>query len=218
MRVAVGPQQVELHVDDAGGVVGALQEGAELQEVVGLVAQQGDLCGAEDHHRLLLHRFDQRTAIERAAVDAQAPVELEPQRVQALPHIDRDVVALFAGVAPGRADRAHDRGGVVLVDHQEVDQAGQPAARLLLGLAELVLHAEDRGDASRFLAARLQRHALGRLDEPRRRLGALQVASHPIEVLGGAAQHVRSLPPQLRWGGIAVIRRRRGHGLLSRRP
>ncbi len=137
---------MELHVDDAGGVVGALQEGAELQEIVGFVAQQGDLGGAEDHHRLLLHRFDQGAAIERGAVDAQPAVELEPERVQALPHIDRDVVALLAGVAPGSADRAHDRGGIVLVDHQEVDQAGQPAARLLLGLAELVLHAEDRRD------------------------------------------------------------------------
>ena len=84
MRVAVRPQQVKLHVEDAGGVVGALQEGAELQEIVGLVAQQGDLGGAEDHHGLLLHRFDQRAAIERGAVDAQAAVELEPQRVQAL--------------------------------------------------------------------------------------------------------------------------------------
>ena len=72
MRVAVGPQQMELDVEDAGGVVAALEEGAELQEIVGLVAQQGDLRGAEDHHRLLLHRFDQRAAIERGAVAAQA--------------------------------------------------------------------------------------------------------------------------------------------------
>ena len=180
---------MELDVEDAGGVVGALEEGAELQEVVGLVAQQRHLRGAEDHHRLLLHRFDQRAAVEQGAVAAQALAQLQPQAVQALPDIDRDVVALLAGVAPGRADRAHQRGGVVLVDHQEVDQAGQPAARLLLGLAELVLHAEDRGHAGRLLAARLQGHALRRLDQPRRRLGALQVAAHPVDVLGGAAQH-----------------------------
>ena len=195
VRIAAGAQQVELDVEDAGCVVAALEEGAELKEIVGLVAQQGDLRCTEDHHRLLHHQFDQGAAVENGAIAAQARAEFQPQPVQALPDVDGEVVAFLARVAARRADRTHDRGWVVLVEDEKVDEAGKSMA-LLLDLPELVFHAEDRGNAGSLLAARLQRHALRRLDEARRRLGALQIAAHPVEILGGAAQHGESIRPR----------------------
>src|SRR3569833_788411 len=82
------------------------------------------------------------------------------------------------------------------------EEVGEPAAAtlaLLLALlllllmgAELVVHAEDRDHALGLLAARLQRHALRRLDQPRRSLGPQQEAAQPEEEQHGQAQQGRN--------------------------
>ena len=58
--LVVGQQHVVFHVEDARGVVGPLQEGAELVEVEGVVAQDGVEQRAAEQRRARLDPVEQR--------------------------------------------------------------------------------------------------------------------------------------------------------------
>ena len=82
---AARQQHVIFHVEDARGVVGALDEGAEADEAEGVVMQHGAEHDAAEEMRALLHPIE-----EIAVTPALQPLEieilhLEPGRVQAFP-------------------------------------------------------------------------------------------------------------------------------------
>src|SRR4029453_5924342 len=56
----------------------------------------------------------------------------------------------------------------------------------------LALPQDDRDRVPRVDRGRLQVHAVRGFEEAHRVLGALQVAPHPVQVLGGGAEHQRA--------------------------
>ena len=82
---ALRQKHVIFHVEDARGVVGALDEGAEADEAEGVVMQHGAEHDAAEEMRALLHPIE-----EIAVAPALQPLEieilhLEPGRVQTFP-------------------------------------------------------------------------------------------------------------------------------------
>ena len=74
-QLAVRQQDVVFDVEDARGVVGALQEGAELVEVEGVVAQDGIEERAAEQRRALLDPVEERRQLvgaERGRVDGRS--------------------------------------------------------------------------------------------------------------------------------------------------
>ena len=133
----------------------------------------------EEVVRIVEHVF------ERAAV-ADHQVEL----VDVLPHLGRDDLADAAGVFAGRPQAGQDRIRVLGVEREKLDDAflGGRADALL----KLVVVAGDHHQRPPLLAG-LARHVEAEVqihrDEAGNVLGPLDVAAHPVDRIGDAAQH-----------------------------
>ena len=89
----LGQQHVILHVEDARGVVGALQMQAEPREPVGVVAQHGAVGRAVEPQRGFLHEAQElRQFLAGAGALAPDFLQLDPGRVDGVPHLDVSAV------------------------------------------------------------------------------------------------------------------------------
>src|SRR3546814_6075471 len=84
-----------------------------------------------------------------------------------------------------------DRRGIVRRERQEVDNVARTGRAAVQG-ESLVAAGNDQGRLPRaaalFADMALQRHAVRHIADARHVLGALAVAHHPVEIVGGAAQ------------------------------
>ena len=191
--LAPGQQHVVLHVEDAGGVVGALEEGAELREVEGIVAQHGVRVGAVEQQRAVLHPLEQPQVALADAPGGLERAQLEPGVVERLPHVGGQRGAHGAGVAArGLEARQHAR-RVVGIAHQEIDHAlGRDLRVLLQIVGRAARRGQRRGPLVALAAHRVgeARHALPGGQDAGDVLRALHVAREPEEPVGGATEHV----------------------------
>ena len=176
--------------EQRGDGVAALQEAPRLDELPALRVAEGRVGEAlEEVDRLLdgaeeLVRLPPPDRVDGRAAHGQV------EAVDLLPHLGADLLAHLARVLPRGQDAGDHRGGVALVEGQMAgDFVRVDPVRGRRGL-EALQHAHP------VLAARLGRSLQVErqvdVDQPRGVLGALQVAAHPIEVIGDARKHTSS--------------------------
>src|SRR6266436_1962619 len=120
-----GQQDVILHVEDARGVVGALEESAQAREVERLAAHDGAIGDAAEEMRALLHPVEELGGAGAGDAVAGNGAHLEPGGVQRLPHLGGDQPAHRVPVLARPFQARVDRGRVLLVERHEFDQRGQ---------------------------------------------------------------------------------------------
>src|SRR3954466_6835605 len=192
----LGKQHVILHVENARGVVGALQMQPEPREPVGVVAQHGPVGRAVESQRGLLHEAQEfRQFLPRRGALAPDFLQFDPGTVDGVPHLGGQRGAYRARVEPRRLDAILDRGGVGIRERQILDDV------LLVGfLINFVETGADAGGQQRRIPlvglADIGRRQRGypqrRIDGARKIFGALDIAGQPVQVFGGARQHANS--------------------------
>ena len=131
-----------LHVEDAGGVVGALDIDAEPREPVAVVAQHRPVGRAVEDQRDVLHPVEEAgefLAIHALLLEA---LELQPGSVERVPHLRGQRGAHGTGVGARLGEAVADRGRVVGVKGQEV--ADIALVGLAIGGGEFILAAGGR--------------------------------------------------------------------------
>ena len=160
-----------LHVEDARGVVGALDEGAEADEAEGVVMQHGAKHDAAEEMRALLHPVE-----EIAIAPALQPLEveilhLEPGRVEALPGLARDGGALGAGILARRVDQGPDATAVLRLERNIANDGlvVELVIKLVKAAAGAWGNVEDRLEVERLLVDRRgqKRHAEAHIEHAR---------------------------------------------------
>ena len=106
-HLVVRQQHVVFDVEDARGVVGALEEGAELVEVEGVVAQDGVEQRAAEQRRALLDPVEQRRQLVGVDAWLASMAENSIQALLRLSHISR-VSAVRCARALRRAVARHE--------------------------------------------------------------------------------------------------------------
>src|SRR5450755_1119503 len=185
-------QHVILHVENAGGVVGALQMQAEPREPVGVVAQHGSVGRAVEAERGLLHEAQEsRQFLARIGALVPDLLQFDPGAVDGVPHLGGQRGAHRARIQPRGLDAVPDRGGigrckrqvfddVLFVGHlvglveAGADAGGQERGIPFIGLADI---GGGKGGDSQ-----------GRVDGSRDIFRAFDIAGEPVQVLGGARQ------------------------------
>ena len=208
---------VELGVEDARGVVGALQLRAEADEVVALVLQQRAEDGTAKQRGAHLHPVEEfRRAVVHALLVALR-AQVEPGGIEGFPHLGGDRAAHGMRVLARGAQAGEQRRWVVGVGDEEV-QHRVGAHRIVAGEVRL-LQAVERDQRLPVAVGgfgRLhQRQAPGDVEQAGEVFGALDQARHPEQVVGGTAQHGR-----VSAGRRKRARRRAGRGraLIVRAP
>jgi hypothetical protein len=185
-------QHVILHIDDARGVVGALQERAEPHEPVGVVAEHRVRHGAAEELRTLFHPVEQLADVLGREVVFPETAHVEPGRIDRVPHVDGECRPDRARVAPRRFDAGQDRGRIVGVARQMVDHGG--SGRILVLGVEAFVAAQRHQRRMPFAGIgaglhRQARHAHADVEQACRVLDPLHVAGQPVQAVGGAAKH-----------------------------
>ena len=150
--LGLGQQHMIFDVEDARGVVGALDEGAEPDEAEGVVMQHGAEHHAAEQMRALLHPIE-----EIAIAPAREPGEVEilhlqPGRVEALPGFAGNGRALGAGILARELDQRPDRGGIGRLErHIAHDRFMRQLAVKLAEAAVARRDGEDRLEMQRLL-------------------------------------------------------------------
>ena len=86
-------QDVVFHVEDARGVVGALDERAEAREVERFAAHDRAVGDAAEEVRALLHPVEEARRLRPDDALALERAHLDPRRVERLPHLGGDLPA-----------------------------------------------------------------------------------------------------------------------------
>ena len=180
---------VEFHVQQARGVVGAFQKGAQAQEPERLVHQHGAQHHAACQVRAIFHPLEETAGVILQDVGLQQGLRLDPGLVVGFPDFGGELATHSAGILARGLDAGDDGGRIVGIGGHELDDVpgpdivmlttvgrqqladGQQAFPALLGLG-----GRDRQHAG--LAVHIQ-HAGGVF-------GALDIAGHPQQVIGGA--------------------------------
>jgi len=191
-EVHLRQQDVVFHVEQARGVVGALQMVAEMQEIVVVVPELGGVDGAAHEGGgaggpvgELAHR---QLAAGRAFQFAQFLIGV----VERVPDLRGERGADDPAVLAGVAQAGGDRGRVVVVEEEMAFDVALDRLAVLVG--EGVRGAGGAQERVPFVAVAVagigdQRDAGADFEEAGGGLGALHVAGEPVEVGGGAAQH-----------------------------
>ena len=110
-------------------VVGALDVDAEAREPVGVVAQHGSIGAPVEVERGLLHEVEEAIEFVALQLDATGLAllethELEPGRVDRLPHLGGQRDADRAGVGARESDAIADRREIVAREGEILDDVG----------------------------------------------------------------------------------------------
>ena len=187
-------QQVIFHVENARGVVGALHVDADAGEPVGVVPQHRAVGRAVEAQRRFLHPAEEpRQLLARGRLVAEA-LQLQPGGVDRLPHLHRERGADGARIGARDLEAVADRRRVLGGEREEVGDG------FLVGLRRATAKnaagaagGGDRGFPFVGFADIGERHRgqpLRRLENAREVFGAFDVARQPVEVIGGAGEHL----------------------------
>ena len=183
-----GEQDEVLDVQDARGLVGALQQRAQADELPRLVVTHGDVQYAVDQvtaHANLVAEGRQVRGFAPAAFRREQQVEA----VDLLPHFRRDGLPYAARIFPGGQDARIDRTGILRVESQE-------AHHVLAGGAAVAFqkHRAVAGDvhdrlplAGEFLR-QIERQVVVNVQKSNHIFGAFDVAAQPVYGIGHPAQ------------------------------
>ena len=124
-----------LHVEDARGVVGALEEGAEAREIERLAAHDGAVGDAAEEVRALLHPVEEPVA-PAPAMRLRSSARTSSQVAFSVSHIS-EVICQRTACAFSRAQSqaARSTEGLFAVEREEVDQRAA-SDELLVALEE----------------------------------------------------------------------------------
>src|SRR6516162_7544048 len=103
-------EQVVFHVEDARGVIGALDIDAEPREPIGVIAQHRSVRGAVIMQRGFLHPAQETRKLLARGVSIAVTLELEPGAVYSVPHFYRQRGPHRARIATRKFEAAADRG------------------------------------------------------------------------------------------------------------
>ncbi|MNY08192.1 hypothetical protein D3C86_1410320 [compost metagenome] len=190
--VIVALDGVEFHVQQTRGVVGTLERGTQTQEMVRVVLQHGALRDAAREMGAVLDPLEEprRVALEGAAIDLLA--QFQPGLVVRFPDFGGQRAAHRARVLSRRTQAGNNRGAVFRVADHEVQHfvAREFVVGFLVGRHQLTDREHALPGFLR-LARRLRQHrgVIGHVQQPRGVRGTLDVAGHPVQMVGGTAQH-----------------------------
>ena len=111
-------------IENAGGVIRALDEGTGLRKTITFIAQQGAEQGAAKQVGPLPHPIEkvgQLAAAETAGFDGR---KFDPCRIDGLPHFARQSRADSAAVIARGFEAGAHRGGVLGIKQQEMLDIG----------------------------------------------------------------------------------------------
>ena len=175
--------------------VRALDEGADAGEVKGLVAQHGADGHAARQVRTLLDPLDEMPDVRALGAARHEGAGVEPGGVERLPELGGERAAYGTRVLAGGAQAVDDASGVVSVEAQELEHRLRYDGLVMLAIRRFDVQ-RNHGGAQRLgeTVAGLgqERHAVMRIHEAREALRPLDVARHPVQMIGGAAQHAPS--------------------------
>ena len=118
--VVLALDRMELHVEQPRGVVGALEEAADAQEVERLVLQHRAHRDAARQVRAELDPFEGRARVLLERTGGDHALELEPRLVLRLPHLGGQRAAHRSRVLARGHEAAADARRVVRVGHHVV--------------------------------------------------------------------------------------------------
>ena len=200
--IGVGNEQVVLHIQGPGRLLGPFQELTGLQKVPAVLPGHRAVGHALEEVAKFGHRAVEEVGVldpdrsDRGGAPAPAALEPEVEAVKRLPHLAGDLMAHGPGLLAGPGHAGDDRVRIVGVERQI--GWDRHFRRLAVGGQEPFLIPDDRD--KRFpmprlpdLGLRRPAHAKGVVEidvgDPGRILGPLDVPPDPVERLGDAAQH-----------------------------
>ena len=185
---------VVLGVERARDLAGALERGAEPQEVEGAVVRHGLEADAAEQQGLLAQRLVEALAVAVVEPPAGAFGEPQPEPVERLPRLERERLADGAGVLARAARRAQDRHRVLLAPGEVVLDLLAVVARGGAVLLDEALLLAGGGEQRTPVLVRRQLDVEQRLevdrDQPRGVVEALDVALQPEAGLGDAGDQL----------------------------
>ncbi|MCY1223931.1 hypothetical protein D9M72_360710 [compost metagenome] len=194
-------EHVVFHVEDAGGVVGPFDEGADAREVEDLVPEHRAVEGTTDEAGAALDRIDDLGHVGRTGLPGEDRLHFEVAFVRRFPGLARQRRADHASVVAARLDAGHHARRIGPVAQQEVDRVD--ARQRLVHFVVEFAHAGTLQHAVPVTLRRLaagQRHAQAGIDQPGAVFGAFDVAEHPVETVCSSSQHGLSPPvPRCPW-------------------
>ncbi|OMP13756.1 hypothetical protein COLO4_01012 [Corchorus olitorius] len=185
-------RRLELHVEQPGRVIRALQESPQPHELERVIRQHGADLHAARQVRAELHPFKElRWIVAQHAFGNQA-LHIQPRGVDGFPHLRGEGAANGSGVLARAAQAAHDRRRVGHVAHHEVDH--------VVARKQAVSVGKNPGEFGNiehcppallrhFGRLRHQRGLVVHVEHAGGVLGAFGVARHPEKVVCGAAEH-----------------------------
>ena len=186
LRQAARRQALVAHVEDARGLVGALQKLAGLHEPPTLVVDERGVDDADDVERA---GFDFLEKFRRAASPDFVRLRRADEQVKAvqlLPKFQRDLVAHHAGVFARLADGLDERIRILPVEDKKLRDRRAGGVRVRLKKRLLVAGGEHDGfpvgdELLLIEAAHVEEQLQVHVHEARNVFGALDVAGHPIQ-------------------------------------
>ena len=193
-------QDVVLDVEDARGLVGPLEELAEIDELVSLVSREGGSCKALEEMGVSLDLLVELVGAALPDFAGILRLEEEVALVERLEHFQGDLVAYLAGVLAGREEARNDRVGVLFTEGEELGHA--LAVGAIVELEEGLLIARRTEDRQPVLLELLIveigeiKHQLEvHIEQARDVFRALDIAAHPVEGVGHAREHDMGIAP-----------------------
>ena len=174
-------------VEHARGHIGALDIAPQAHELEGLVAAHG--AGEQADHGLaaaddLGQHLEALAAVERVG---HVGTGVQIQLVDPFPGFARQHFAEGAGVLARVAHAGEDRRRVAFILDEEAHHRGLAGVVVMLVESLVQAHYFQQVFPTEAGAARhVHQHHGGGVDEARSVFGALEIARHPVEVLGDA--------------------------------
>ena len=189
----VALDRVELHIHQPGRVVGALQKGAQAQEVEGLVLQHGAQRDPARQVRTELHPVEELGRVTLELAVTQHAAGFQPGLVLCFPGLGGERAAHRAGVLAGRTQAGDDGRRVFLVLHHELHHIALDDVAVLG-----VVGGQQLADGQQALPAHTghsgglgqQGRLVVHIQHPCGVLCTLRVTGHPEQVVSGTAQHL----------------------------
>ena len=187
-------ERVVAHVQDARGLVRALQVAAALDEEPALVADDGGVGQALEQQRTVADGLEKIGRAFAPQLGRAGRVEEEVEAVEFLPQLGGDLVAHHAGVLAGLADRGDDGVAVGGAEDHELGHILPGGAGVEFPEQLLVAGALDDGhpvgvQRGFVEVAEIEQELEVDVHQARDAFGALDVAAHPVEGIGDTAQH-----------------------------
>jgi len=191
-------------IEQAQGVIGALDKGAQANKAEGIVAHDSAVSGAPKQMGALLDPLTKPAHAVMAQALLGDIAYVQPSGIDVFPHVGGDSPTYSVSAGPRRTQTAVDARRVGRVQGKKVQQAFS-----VQGAMARVVIVQGAGDQQRHgqlvqaIAAPVlghQRQRIADIEHAREVFGTLQVARHPVQIRGSSTQHgISPRPPRCLW-------------------